>query len=110
MSKLKPGYEVIFIAPQNRRHHGKLVTDLVIDAAEKLGLHRVTKRSDLEGTGHSGHTHAAHFFELADQPIELMYVLGEEQAEALITAVDEADIPVFCLRRPAAYGLLGPES
>ncbi|MDX1803401.1 MAG: DUF190 domain-containing protein [Alcanivorax sp.] len=107
MSKLKPGYEVIFIAPQNRRHHGKLVTDLVIEEAEKIDLHRVTKRSDLEGTGHSGHTHAAHFFELADQPIELIYLLDEASADALIKAVDAAGIPVFCVKWQAAFGELG---
>ncbi|EKF76076.1 hypothetical protein A11A3_01240 [Alcanivorax hongdengensis A-11-3] len=107
MNKLKTGYEVIFIAPQNRRHEGKLVTDRVIEEAEKLGLHRVTKRSDLEGTGHSGHTHAAHFFELADQPIELIYLLDDATADKLITAVDAAGIPVFCVQWQAAFGELG---
>lgn len=109
MSTLQSGFEVIFITPQSRRHGGQYVTDAVIEQAGKLGITRVTKRTDLQGTGFSGHTHAAHFFELADQPIELMYVLEGRAAERLIQAVADAGIPVFCVRRAVRFGQLGEE-
>lgn len=107
MSTLKTGFEVIFITPQSRRHKGEYVTDAVIGQAENLGIKSVTKRTDMEGTGLSGHTHAAHFFELADQPVELMYVVDEDTAGRLIQAVSNAGIYVFCVRRPVEYGQLG---
>lgn len=107
MNTLKTGFEVIFITPQSRRHEGEYVTDAVIEQAEALGIKSVTKRTDMEGTGLSGHTHAAHFFELADQPVELMYVVDGDTADRLIRAVSDAGIYVFCLRRPVEYGQLG---
>lgn len=110
MSTLNSGFEVIFMTPQSRRHKGDYVTDAVIEQAGKLGIKSVTKRSDMEGTGLSGHTHAAHFFELADQPVELMYVLDGDTADRLIRAVDEAGIYVFCVRRPVEYGQLGSKN
>lgn len=107
MSLLKSGFEVIFITPQSRRHDSHYVTDAVIKHAENLGIKSVTKRTDMEGTGLSGHTHAAHFFELADQPVELMYVVDADTADRLIQAVSDAGIYVFCVRRPVEYGQLG---
>lgn len=100
------GYEVIFITPQNRRHDGKLVSKHVVDIAHDLGIGRMTKRLDSEGQGTSGHLHSAHFFELADQPIEIMFVVGRETGERLIEAVRSAGIHVFCIRKQVEFGEL----
>ncbi|MFC3283440.1 DUF190 domain-containing protein [Litchfieldella rifensis] len=107
MKTLQAGYEVIFMAPQSRRHKGKRATDAVVECARALGIRRMTRRLDVEGAGENGHLHSAHFFELDDQPVELMYVLEDDLAERLIDAVDQAGIPVFCLRRRVEYGHLG---
>lgn len=108
MSRLDSGYEVIFILPENRHHKGKRVYDLVIGAAENLGITRMTERSDIEGTGEDGKLHSAHFFELADRPIELMYAMDEATATAFIDAVEQTGAPVFCICRPVQYGQLNP--
>ena len=109
MNAWQQGDEVIFMAPQSRRHHGKPVIDAVAACAKKLGITRMTQRMDSEGTGANGRTHSAHFFELADQPVELAFVLEKALAERLIEAVDEAGIDVFVLRRDVAYAQLGGE-
>ncbi|WP_110673947.1 DUF190 domain-containing protein [Salinicola sp. RZ23] len=106
MQRLKSGYEVTFIVPESRRHEGKRVVDLVTDTAEAHGITRMTWRRDVEGVGEDGRMHAAHFFELADQPVELIYALGEEAAERFIDAIEATGAPVFCLCRPVHFGQL----
>jgi PII-like signaling protein len=104
---MKAGYEIIFITPQNRRHQGKLVVDLIVETAQRLGIARVTKRADSEGTGAGGAVHSAHFFELADQPVEVVFILDAATGERLVAEVEQADIPVFCIRKQVEYGELG---
>ncbi len=107
MRELQRGFELVFMAPQSRRHRGKGVIDTVIEQAHALGITRMTKRIAAEGAGSNGQVHSAHFFELADQPIELAYVLDVDLADRLIDAVDRQGIHVFCLRRPVDYADLG---
>ncbi|TAN10402.1 MAG: hypothetical protein EPN34_10625 [Burkholderiaceae bacterium] len=101
------GYELIFMAPRSRRHHGKPVLDAVIDIAKSQGIDRYTRRVNAEGSGTTGHIHSAHFFELADEPEELMLVLDETAADHLIQAVEAEGIYVFLVRRPVEYHQLG---
>ena len=101
---MEKGYEILFITPQNRRHEGKLVSKLIIDMAKDHGVQRVTTRMDSEGQGLSGHLHSAHFFELADQPMEIMFVVAQETGEKLIEAVRAAGIHVFCVRKQVEFG------
>lgn len=104
---MESGYEIIFIAPQNRRHHGKRVIDLVVEKARELGIQQFTKRMDSEGQGLNGQMHSAHFFELADQPVELVFVLDESLCTALIDAVKASGAHVFCIRKPVEFGEFG---
>lgn len=97
------GFEVIFIAPRSRRHHGKPLLDAIAAIARKQGINRMTRRVDAEGTGAHGHTHSAHFFELADEPEELMFVLDGGDADRLVAAVRDNHMHVFCLRRAVEY-------
>jgi len=100
------GLEIIFITPQNRRHNGRLVSDLIVDQARDLGIERVTKRLDAEGMGEGGHLHSWHFFELAEQPLELMFVVEETLGQQLIEKVEQAGIHTFCISRPVRFGEL----
>lgn len=97
------GFEVIFIAPRSRRHHGKPLLDVIAAIARKQGIKRMTRRVDAEGTGAHGHMHSAHFFELADEPEELMFVLGGADADRLVEAMRDNHMHVFCLRREVEY-------
>jgi len=101
------GFEVIFIAPRSRGHGGMPVLDAIVSLARELGIERMTRRVDTEGLGASGHTHSAHFFELADEPEELMFVLDGGEADALIRAVEDSGMHVFCLRRAIDYWTFG---
>ncbi|MCK7548397.1 DUF190 domain-containing protein [Marinobacter koreensis] len=103
---MEKGYEILFITPQNRRHEGKLVSKLIIDMAKDHGVQRVTTRIDSEGQGLSGHLHSAHFFELADQPMEIMFVVEEETGDKLIKAIRSAGIHIFCVCKKVTFGNL----
>ncbi|MDX1802376.1 MAG: DUF190 domain-containing protein [Marinobacter sp.] len=104
---MEPGYEIIFIAPQNRRHEGTRVIELVIDKAHELGIRQYTKRMDSEGQGQHGKMHSAHFFELADQPVEVVFVLDERLGGQLMDAVEATGAHVFCIRKPVEFGEFG---
>lgn len=101
------GFEVIFIAPRSRRHRGKSMLDAIAALSRQQGINRMTRRVDTEGAGEHGHMHSVHFFELADEPEELMFVLDRDDADNLLTAVRENHMHVFCLRRAVEYWRLG---
>ena len=110
MNRLNSGYEVIFIVPESRRHEGKRVYDWVTETAKSLDIGRMTRRSDVEGMGEDGKLHSAHFFDLADQPVELMYAMDEETAERFVAAVEATGAPVFCVCRSVYFGQLNDKS
>ena len=103
------GFEVLFIAPRSRRFDGEPLLDVVAALALAQGIERSTRRIAAEGTGSDGHTHSAHFFEQADEPEELMFVVDGGAADKLIRAVEERDIPVFCMKRAIEYWRFGED-
>lgn len=104
---MKEGLEITFMAPQNRRHQGKKVMDLVMEEAHQLGITRCTSRLISEGTGRNDVLYSAHFLDLADQPVELVFVVEKELGDALVTAIMHAELPVFCVRKAVEFGNLG---
>jgi hypothetical protein len=104
---MKAGYEIVFITPMNRRYKGKLVVDLLADIARDQGIERMTRRTDSAGIGHGGSLHAAHFFELADQPEEVLFITDEAMGEKLLAAVEAQAVPVFCIKKRVEYGAIG---
>ncbi len=103
---MKKGYEILFMAPRSQHHKGKPVLDVVINIAKAHNIHRYTRRVDAEGVGRGGHTHAVHFFELTDEPEELMYVLGTHRTNELMHALRAESLHVFCVCRAIEFGHL----
>ncbi|RJS91951.1 hypothetical protein [Salinisphaera sp. Q1T1-3] len=101
------GFEVIFIAPRSRRHHGQSVLDAIVDIAQENDITRYTRRDDAGGVGANGHPHSAHFFEATDEPEELMFVLDGGETDVLLRAVEDAGVTAFCVRRAIDYWQFG---
>lgn len=101
------GCELTFMAPRSRRHHGVPVLDAVVRIARELGVTRHTRRTDAESVGAGGQSHSAHFFELADEPEEVSFILPGGQGEQLVRAVGAAGLEVFCVRREVEFFQLG---
>lgn len=101
---MKNGYEILFMAPRSQRHRSKPVLDVVVAIAKAHDIHRYTRRVDAEGIGRGGRTHAAHFFELADEPEELLYVLGSHRTHELLQALKAESVHVFSVCRAIEFG------
>ncbi|WDG57107.1 DUF190 domain-containing protein [Pseudomonas chlororaphis] len=104
------GFLVIFFTQQNRRYHGKMLGDWLVDLANELGLRGATMSTAIEGFGHTGRLHSAHFFELADQPIEVRLALTEEESARLFERLEDEDIALFYIKTPIEFGILGKEA
>lgn len=97
------GYEITFMAPRSRRNHGELAIDAVLRIAKSLGIERHTRRTNTESVGGNGRSHSAHFFELADEPEEVSFVLENGRSEELMNEIELEGLQVFCIRQPVEY-------
>ena len=66
------GYQITFFTQQDRQHKHKPLAEWLMLAARDIGVQGATIVSGGEGYGHHGRIHSAHFFELADQPQEVV--------------------------------------
>lgn len=55
--------------------------------------------------GHGHKLHSAHFFDLADQPIEVTMALSAEDADRLFQRLREEKINVFYVKTPTEFGM-----
>ncbi|MGE8154486.1 DUF190 domain-containing protein [Pseudomonas vancouverensis] len=104
------GFLVIFITQQNRRHRGKMLGDWLVDLAKDMGLHGATLSTGIEGFGHSGKLHSAHFFELADQPAEIRLAITEEESARLFERLEAEDFALFYIKAPIEFGTVGRQA
>ena len=101
------GYEVSFYPTLSRRTHGKLSRDWLIELAREIGIQGATVLAGMEGYGHHGRIHAAHFFELADEPIVVILVVSEEHKELLFARLRAAGCDFFYTVQPVEFGMTG---
>lgn len=101
------GYQITFFTQQDRRIHGVPVGEWLIALAKEMGLHGATLQAAAEGFGRSGKVHAAHFVELADQPIEVVAIVTSEEADQLLARVRSAGLRLFYVKAPVEFGTLG---
>jgi PII-like signaling protein len=101
------GYQITFFTQQDKRHHGKALADWLVHVAQEMGLRGATLVAASEGFGHHGRMHAAHFFELADQPLEVTMALTDDEAERLFGRLREENVHVFYVKTAVEFGTLG---
>lgn len=104
------GYQVTFFTQQDRRNHGLPLADWLLKAARDLGIAGGTVLAASEGLGHDKRLHSAHFFELADQPVEVTFALSEAEVSALFALLAQENIRLFYTKVPVEYGVLGTAS
>lgn len=94
-----------FYVAENRRHHHKLAYEWLLEEAQKLGLKGGSAFRAVAGFGRHGRLHEEHFFELAgDVPVEIGFVVSEEEADALIAHIKQQGLNLFYLRVPVEFG------
>lgn len=101
------GYQITFFTQQNHHHMGKPLADWLVHLAQEMGLPGATLISGGEGFGHHGRIHSAHFFELADQPQEVMMAVTAEQSARLFERLKAEGVHLFYVKTPVEFGTIG---
>ena len=103
------GVYLRFYVHENRKHHGMLVYEWLLETARKSGIHGGSAFRAIAGFGRHGVLHEQHFFELAgDLTVEVEFLLSEEQAEMLLGVLRREGVQIFYAKVPAEFGVAGP--
>src|SRR5207302_1362137 len=96
-----------FYVHENRKHHGILLYEWLLEAAKKLGIHGGSAFRAIAGFGRHGILHEEHFFELAaDMTVEVEFVVTDDEAEGLLALLKKERISIFYARVPAEFGAI----
>lgn len=98
------GYQLSFFTEQDRKVNGEPLAEWLLQEGRRLGVSGGTVIAATEGYGRHGRLHAAHFFELADQPVEITFAVTAEQAEALFLRLRQAQLTLFYIKTPVEFG------
>ena len=101
------GYQLTFFTQQDRQHNHLPLGEWLLQAAMKLGIGGATLIVATEGFGHDRKLHSAHFFELADQPVEVTMAVNEQQAERIFEHLRQEGVKVFYVKTPIEFGMTG---
>lgn len=101
------GYQITFFTQQDKRHHGKPLADWLVHLAQELGLRGATLIAGGEGFGHHGRIHSARFFELADQPQEVVMAATADETDRLFERLKAEGVHLFYVKTPVEFGVLG---
>jgi len=103
------GYQLTFFTQQDKRHAGGPLGEWILDTACRLGIRGATMFAGTEGFGRRHHLHSSHFFELADQPLEVTMAVSEEEAQQLMKVLRQEQVHVFYIKAPIEFGFLGED-
>lgn len=101
------GYQVTFCTGEGRHHRGKPMGHWLMATIQSLGIPGATMTVGVQGVGRDGRLHSAHFFELADQPVEVMVAVTDAQCELLFATLAREQANVFYLKAPVEFGVVG---
>jgi len=100
-----------FYVHEGQKRGGVLLYEWLLETAKKAGIPGGSAFRALAGYGRHGVLHEQHFFELAgDLPVEVEFLLSEEQADRLLEALQRENVSLFYARSPAEFGTIGSES
>ena len=97
-----------FYMHENRKHHGLLLYEWLLETAKKAGIHGGSAFRAIAGYGRHGVLHEQHFFELAgDLTVEVGFLLSDEDAQKLLDALAREKVTVVYARIAAEFGTTG---
>jgi len=104
------GYQITFFSHQGRRHKGKPIGEWLLGLVNELGLRGASLHSGGESFSRGGRIHSAHFFELTDQPIEVLVAVTSEEATRLFERLRAENVHLFYVKTAVEFGVLGRDS
>ena len=95
-----------FYVHENRKHHGILLYEWLLEQAKKAGIHGGSAFRAIAGFGRHGILHEQHFFELAgDLTVKVEFLLTNEEAQRLLDLIQHEQVRVFYARFPAEFAM-----
>ncbi|OQX14112.1 MAG: hypothetical protein BWK73_10190 [Thiothrix lacustris] len=101
------GYQLTFFTQQDRKHGHEPLAEWLLLTARRLGIQGATIIPASEGYGHDRRLHSAHFFELADQPQEIVMAATEENVSRLFDTLQQEGVHLFYMKTPIEFGVIG---
>lgn len=98
------GFQLTFFTQQDRTHDGQPLGDWLVAEARRLGIGGATLVLAAEGFGHHRRIHAARFFELADQPVEVTMAVTADEAARVFARLREEHVKIFYVKTPIEFG------
>ena len=101
------GIYLKFYVAEYREHNGILLYEWLLERAKRLGFHGGTAVRAVAGFGRHGILHEETFLELAaDLPVEVSFVLDEEEVGRFFSLLQTEKIDLFYVKFPAEYAFL----
>jgi uncharacterized protein len=98
------GIHLRFYTYESRKHGGALLYEWLLQFAREHGVHGGSAFRAIAGYGRHGRLHEQHFFELAgDVPVLVEFICAENEADALLAALHEANVELFYARIATEY-------
>jgi len=105
------GYQVTFYTSQSRTIHHQPVGEWLLSIIKSMNIGGATLSTAIKGVGRDNKLHSAHFFDLADQPVEVTVVTSEKGCTRLFERIRlEKDLNLFYVKIPVEFGFLGEQS
>jgi PII-like signaling protein len=99
-----------FYVHEGDRRHGTLLWEWLLQKANKMGIRGGSAFKAMAGFGRHHVLHEATFFELAGTvPVEIEFIVTEDEARRLIELVEQEGVRVFYARIPAQFGVINPD-
>lgn len=104
------GTSIKFYTQENRRHGSTLIYEWLVEVGRQLGFPGCSVFHAVAGYGHHKALRSEHFFELQGQlPMEVVFVLSDEQAEQLKEKIASEGVELFWVSTPVEFGFLPPD-
>jgi uncharacterized protein len=103
------GFQLTFFTQQDHKQDGLPLAEWLVREARQLKIGGATLVAAAEGYGRDRKLHAARFFELGDQPLEVTLAVTADEAEQLFAHLAEHKVKVFYVKMPIEFGVSGED-
>jgi PII-like signaling protein len=100
-----------FYVLEKQRVHHLPVWEWLLERANHMGIRGGSAFRAIAGFGRHHTLREAHFIELAGmQPIEVEFIVTEDESRKLLDLVQKEGVRVFYAQLPAHFGILNPDA
>lgn len=101
------GYQINFYTLQDRKYQNQPIAEWLLEKAKVMGIRGATVIHADESFGSDRRIHAARFFEQAQQPVLVIMIVTEEEAQALFALIESIQVKLFYTKTAVEFGTFG---